>query len=101
MKLPGTGVAKQKAIYATWLLVMGLWTWKGTVDTWAQEHEQPITSGSTLTEADITQHLTMREAVQRAVEWYPSISETLGRLYQQHEQVDVARSGYFPQVDAG
>lgn len=43
----------------------------------------------------------IREAVQRAIAWHPSVTESLGRLYQQNEQVNVARSGYYPQVSAG
>ncbi|WP_375058118.1 TolC family outer membrane protein [Zobellella sp. DQSA1] len=39
--------------------------------------------------------------VKRAVNWHPSIAGAIGRLYQQNEQVTVARAGYYPQVSAG
>lgn len=45
--------------------------------------------------------ISVLEAVQRAIAWHPSITEALGRLYQQGEQVHVAKSGYFPQLSAG
>ncbi|MCS2609864.1 TolC family outer membrane protein [Halomonas sp. wenzhen-202101] len=45
--------------------------------------------------------LTLREAVQMAIAWHPSIGEALGQLYQQGEEVNIARSGYFPQISAG
>lgn len=45
--------------------------------------------------------MSIHEIVQRAIAWHPSITEALGRLYQQNEQVSVARAGYFPQVSAG
>ncbi|MGV2933304.1 TolC family outer membrane protein [Vreelandella venusta] len=45
--------------------------------------------------------MSIHETVQRAIAWHPSIAEALGRLYQQGEQVNVAKSGYFPQVRAG
>lgn len=89
MKLPSSGAEKKKAIYVAGLLLISIWTWKSTGSTWAQG------------EAESVERLTMHDAVQRAVNWYPSVSEALGRLYQQHGQVDVARSGYLPQINAG
>ncbi|MDQ7730981.1 TolC family outer membrane protein [Halomonas sp. SpR8] len=48
-----------------------------------------------------TDGLSIQEAVQKAIASHPSITEALGRLYQQSEQVNVAKSGYFPQISAG
>lgn len=45
--------------------------------------------------------MSIYETVQRAIAWHPSIAEALGRLYQQGEQVNVAKSGYYPQLSAG
>lgn len=45
--------------------------------------------------------LTLGDAVNRAVNWHPSIREAVGKLYEQTEQVDVAKSKYYPQVNAG
>lgn len=45
--------------------------------------------------------MSIEDIVQRAIGWHPSITEALGRLYQQGEQVSVARAGYFPQISAG
>jgi hypothetical protein len=45
--------------------------------------------------------LTMGDAVNRAVNWHPSIREAVGKLYEQTEEVDVAKSKYYPQVNAG
>lgn len=45
--------------------------------------------------------MSIQDIVQRAIAWHPSITEALGRLYQQGEQVSVAKAGYFPQVSAG
>ena len=45
--------------------------------------------------------LLMGDAVNRAVSWHPAISEAVGKLYQQTEQVDVAKSKYYPQINAG
>jgi adhesin transport system outer membrane protein len=35
------------------------------------------------------------------VNWHPSIREAVGKLYEQTEEVDVAKSKYYPQVNAG
>lgn len=45
--------------------------------------------------------LGLQQAVRLAVEWHPSIGEAVGNLYQQGEQVNVARAGYYPQVTGG
>ncbi|WP_420802262.1 TolC family outer membrane protein [Trabulsiella odontotermitis] len=45
--------------------------------------------------------LTLSQAVDRAVFWHPSISEAIGKLYQQTEAVNVAKSKYYPQVSGG
>ena len=45
--------------------------------------------------------LTFNDAVNRAVTWHPSIHEAIGNLYGQSEQVNVAKSKYYPQVSAG
>ena len=45
--------------------------------------------------------LTLNDAVSRAVSWHPSIRESIGKLLSQNEQIDVAKSKYYPQVSAG
>ncbi|MEO3990873.1 TolC family outer membrane protein [Pseudocitrobacter cyperus] len=45
--------------------------------------------------------LTLNNAVNRAVSWHPSIQEAVGKLLAQNEQVDVAKSKYYPQISAG
>ena len=40
-------------------------------------------------------------AVRRAVDTHPVIAESIGRLFQQNEQVAVARAGYYPELSAG
>lgn len=45
--------------------------------------------------------LTLNNAVDRAVSWHPSIQEAVGKLLAQNEQVDVAKSKYYPQISAG
>lgn len=45
--------------------------------------------------------LMLNDAVTRAVNWHPAIGEAVGKLYEQSEQVDVAKSKYYPQVNAG
>lgn len=91
---------QNKTSYALWTLAFSLLSC-GISTSWAQESDSSTLSGVTYQSTQEAQTLTMQEAVQRAVTWYPSITETLGRLYQQSEQVTVARSGYLPQVDAG
>ena len=43
----------------------------------------------------------MTRAIQLAVEWHPAISEAIGKLYQQNQNVIIARSGYYPQISGG
>ncbi|ELO7978393.1 TolC family outer membrane protein [Salmonella enterica] len=45
--------------------------------------------------------MTLNDAVNRAVNWHPSIREAVGKLLVQNEQIEVARSKYYPQVSAG
>ena len=45
--------------------------------------------------------LQLGDAVNRAVTWHPAISEAVGKLYEQSEEVDVAKSKYYPQINAG
>lgn len=45
--------------------------------------------------------LTIEEAVQRAVEWHPSLEEAVGRVEAQAEERTVAKSGYQPRITAG
>ncbi|MWT73272.1 TolC family outer membrane protein [Escherichia coli] len=45
--------------------------------------------------------LTLNEAVDRAVNWHPSISEAVGKLLSQNEQIEVAKAKYYPQISAG
>lgn len=49
----------------------------------------------------VQDRLDIATAVKLAVNNYPSVKEAIGRLYEQTEQVDVAKSGYYPQVGAG
>lgn len=44
--------------------------------------------------------LTLNEAVDRAVNWHPSISEAVGKLLSQNEQIEVAKAKYYPQISA-
>jgi len=45
--------------------------------------------------------LTLNHAVSRAVNWHPAIREAIGKLLSQNEQINVAKSKYYPQVTAG
>ncbi|WP_330985158.1 MULTISPECIES: TolC family outer membrane protein [Enterobacterales] len=45
--------------------------------------------------------LTLNNAVSRAVNWHPAIREAVGKLLTQNEQINVAKSKYYPQVTAG
>lgn len=45
--------------------------------------------------------LTLEQAIARAVSWHPSIDEAIARYNQDAEQINVARSGYFPSVTGG
>lgn len=49
----------------------------------------------------IPKNLDLTRAIQLAVEWHPAIAEAIGQLYQQNENVTIARSGYYPQVSGG
>lgn len=41
------------------------------------------------------------QAVMMAVQWHPSISQAVGKLFQKAAEVDVAKAKYYPQVNAG
>ncbi len=43
----------------------------------------------------------MAEAALLAVQWHPRIAEAIGDLYRRGEGVNVARSGYYPQISGG
>lgn len=45
--------------------------------------------------------LTLDEAVRASVAWHPSVTEAIGRLKAQAQQIDVAEAGYKPQISAG
>lgn len=45
--------------------------------------------------------LSLETAVRKAVDWHPAVTETVGRLRQQTESVNEARSGYLPNVSWG
>lgn len=92
---------KNKTSYAAWALAASFLSWGGINTTWAQVSDPSTLEGTTDQPVQEARQLTMQAAVQQAVNWYPSIAETLGRLYQQNEQVAVARSGALPQVNAG
>ena len=47
------------------------------------------------------QSLNISQAVQRAVQWHPDIAEQVGKLFEQDEQVNYARSKYYPQISGG
>jgi adhesin transport system outer membrane protein len=53
------------------------------------------------TDSAIDNTLDIGVAVKLAVNYYPSVTEAIGRLYETKEQIDVAKSGYYPQVGAG
>lgn len=44
-------------------------------------------------------HLT--EAIQRAIDWHPSIKEARAQVLKQQQVAEVARAGYYPQVSGG
>lgn len=92
---------KNKTPYVAWALAASFLSWGGINTTWAQVSDPSTLEGNTNQPVQEARQLTMQAAVQQAVNWYPSIAETLGRLYQQNEQVAVARSGALPQVNAG
>jgi len=45
--------------------------------------------------------MTWESAVREAVRWHPSITESVGRLREQAEEIEVAKAGYRPQISAG
>lgn len=45
--------------------------------------------------------ITIDRAAREAVAWHPSIVEATARLDARTEEIDVAESGYLPQIDAG
>lgn len=45
--------------------------------------------------------LTINQAVQRAVQWYPDIGTEAGKLFNAAKKVDVARAKYYPQISGG
>lgn len=49
----------------------------------------------------IPERVDLMRAIQLAVEWHPAISASVGQLYQQQENVKIARSGYYPQISGG
>ncbi|MRT14789.1 TolC family outer membrane protein [Enterobacteriaceae bacterium RIT711] len=69
----------------------------------AQQHELPSLDGSSSLplNAPAPGTLTLNDAVNRAVTWHPAINEAIGKLAGQSEQVNVAKSKYYPQVSAG
>ncbi|MEO9339495.1 TolC family protein [Mesorhizobium sp. SB112] len=48
-----------------------------------------------------SQELSLEDAVRKAVSWHPSIDEAIGRLNQQAERINEAKSGYMPRVEGG
>ncbi|KFC06545.1 hypothetical protein GTGU_02469 [Trabulsiella guamensis ATCC 49490] len=65
--------------------------------------ELPALDGSSTLKLDAAPPgtLTLNEAVNRAVNWHPSINEAIGKLWAQTEQVNVAKAKYYPQISAG
>lgn len=47
------------------------------------------------------QSLDMSDAVAMAVNWHPTITQAVGKLFEQSANVDVAKAKYYPQVNAG
>nr|WP_241608819.1 TolC family outer membrane protein [Rosenbergiella epipactidis] len=47
------------------------------------------------------QPLDMSDAVAMAVNWHPTITQAVGKLFEQSANVDVANAKYYPQVNAG
>lgn len=69
----------------------------------AEQQELPSLDGSSTLSLDAPAHgsLTINDAVIRAVTWHPAIREAIGKLSGQSEQVNVAKSKYYPQISAG
>lgn len=47
------------------------------------------------------QPLDMSDAVAMAVNWHPTITQAVGKLFEQSANIDVAKAKYYPQVNAG
>lgn len=47
------------------------------------------------------QPLDMSDAVAMAVNWHPTITQAVGKLFEQSANVDVAKAKYYPKVNAG
>ncbi len=60
--------------------------------------QRPAPASKTAANADT---LGLEQAVRLAVDWHPRIGEAIGTLFQQGEGVNVAESGYYPQVTGG
>jgi len=50
---------------------------------------------------ELSSPLDIYAVVHRAIAFHPDIAESLGKLYEQKEIVNEARSGYFPQISSG
>jgi len=60
--------------------------------------ESPVDIYGARQESGAYTELDLVETVQRAVDWHPSISESVGALHQHKENIREARAGYFPQL---
>lgn len=47
------------------------------------------------------QNLDISKAVQRAVQWHPDIATQVGKLFEKSEEVNYAKSKYYPQISGG
>lgn len=45
--------------------------------------------------------LSLEGAVRKAVSWHPAIDEAIGRYKQQAEEINIARSGFYPSIGSG
>lgn len=70
----------------------------------ASSSEKP-TAGASVDAAEVratrSGALTLESAVRQAVAWHSSVTESIGRLNEQGEAVNEARSGYLPKFDWG
>lgn len=48
-----------------------------------------------------TSSVTLKEAVNRAVRWYPSVAQAVGKLQQDTVGIQAARGGYYPKIRGG
>ncbi|MDY7219981.1 TolC family outer membrane protein [Denitrificimonas sp. JX-1] len=62
--------------------------------------DMAVTS-STLKAPLALRRLDMKQAVQRAIEWHPMVAGAVERSSQQGEEVNFAKSAYYPQVRSG